>query len=137
MPRAVPVLVLLAVVSSALAALPAAAEDWSRHLPGVYDGEIFSGTANLKAVTEFEAGADGITGRYEFTEDTGEKTTGRLSQCRSIKPHTLVCRWQDRYGAGTLAMRFETNLQEFEGVWNSDAAPRDRAPWWGKRQITS
>lgn len=126
-----------AVAAIALLTFPAGAdEDWTRHVPGTYAGEIYSGAGNQPVSTEFTAEPDGLAGRYRFVEN-GQEVTGTLTACRSPSPYMLSCRWTDAYGAGTLVTRFRPDLQSFEGIWSSDAAPKERAPWWGKREITS
>ncbi|MEJ1158125.1 hypothetical protein [Prosthecomicrobium sp. N25] len=129
-------------VALALAAAPAPvraeeAGDWLRLVPDAYDGEIYSGKAFMPGATEFQAGPDGLSGRYAFTEPGAEAIEGTLERCTSPKPRVLLCRWRDRYGTGSLALTFEEGLQRFEGYWWADGQTKVRAPWWGRRRIGS
>lgn len=115
-------------------AISAEEVEWTRFVPDVYEGELFSGKSFVAGTTEFAAGPKGLTGLYRFRAGA-ETIEGRLDTCGTPARNTLVCRWTDRFGQGSLAITFTEDLQRFDGFWWTEGDAKVRAPWWGKRRI--
>ncbi len=76
-----------------------------------------------------------VTGEYFFAEPGGIRVDGTLESCAAVRSLTMVCRWRDRHGDGTLDMIFAQDLQSFAGRWSSTIKPNNWYPWSGTRSV--
>ncbi|HEY4253716.1 MAG TPA: hypothetical protein VGM87_21085 [Roseomonas sp.] len=121
----------LGLAGAAQAADGRAAADAAR-FAGTYQGQLQSDGAPAPAETILEAGADGaLHGRNSFL-DNGADMPGTLSQC-SVTALDVRCRWQDRYGEGSLTMHFDAAACGFRGEWTAAGRTGPRMFWNGNR----
>lgn len=107
-------------------------EEWHRQLTGVYDGLLFSGGAEERVTTRLLSQPDGrVVGVYFYTvRDSND--TGSLTDCRADGFGELSCIWTDKFGSGPLRLKFNDDLDEFDGVWGSKQV-KPGYFWNGKR----
>ena len=104
-----------------------AAEAWTDAIAkSEYDGLAINRGLAEPVVTTFRVEPDGrVTGRYRLTESDGDVVEGTLTPCHAVRPLTLVCVWNDRYGTGPVQIDFGADAAGFVARW---AAP-DRGEW--------
>ena len=108
------------------------AEGWATQIAGTYKGGMWGGETKYPGTTTFSVGANGaLKGTYELDEN-GTAVPGKLSNCRVVGPRQLACRWEDKNGAGDLAITFTENLSQFDGFWTLDGDPQKHR-WNGTR----
>ncbi len=89
-----------------------------------YCGKLLSSGRLVDVETSLQVDRQGrISGTYRFDDDE-TTTTGSLSEIQAGGgwQHTLL--WTDRYGTGSLTIRFTSDYSHFEGLWG----PQDAAP---------
>lgn len=93
---------------------------------GHYCGKLFSGGELVEVETSLQVDGSGhISGTYRF-DDIGETTHGSLSELGTASGTKRMLRWFDKYGTGSLMIRFDPGYRRFEGLWGSqDADPSD------------
>ncbi|MGV1788998.1 hypothetical protein [Rhizobium sp. A37_96] len=89
---------------------------------GRYCGKLLSSGELLEAETSMQVDGQGhISGTYRFDDD-GTTTIGTLSEVGTASGTTRTLRWFDKYGMGSLIIRFTSDYQRFEGLWGSQGA---------------
>ena len=117
-----------------LGTVGAAADDsWVSRIDGRYTGQLRGGTQPLPITTILRTtSGQAVAGEYFFIEPGGARVDGTLEAC-AVRALTLLCRWRDRHGEGTLDMIFATDTQSFTGRWSSTVKPNNWYPWTGTR----
>ncbi|ENN87663.1 hypothetical protein RHSP_45611 [Rhizobium freirei PRF 81] len=97
---------------------------------GHYCGKLLSSDRLVDVETSLQVDAKGhLSGTYRFNDD-GNTTVGTLSEIGTAPDKTRTLRWFDKYGMGSLTIRFDAGYHRFEGLWGpQDAAPS--YPWNG------
>jgi len=115
--------------------LPTPADAASKSLArpaGHYCGKLLSSDRLVDVETSLQADAEGhLSGTYRFNDD-GNTTVGTLSEIGTKPGKIRTLRWFDKYGMGSLTIRFDAGYHRFEGLWG----PQDTAPsytWNGGR----
>lgn len=94
---------------------------WSKDVVGSYKGEIWSGGNPIKGTTNFSINNGGtLIGSYTFGSDSGE-----LANCVELnRENVLKCKWIDKYGEGTLTIKFSNRNAKFDGYWTTENNPQ-------------
>ncbi|MCX6993180.1 MAG: hypothetical protein NT011_08580 [Kiritimatiellaeota bacterium] len=100
-------------------------------LAGSYTSIIFSGIQSCSGKTVLYQDGAVLTGSYEFKDPDG-LVEGKLTEFRLLNGRTVVCKWQDQFGTGTLSMEFSADLKSFDGSWSSSES-QSGFTWNGKR----
>lgn len=104
--------------TEALAAKPVAGP------AGHYCGKLLSAGSLVDVETSLQVDTQGhIAGTYRF-EDDGSTTIGALSEIGTVHGRKRTLRWFDKYGMGSLTIRFDAEYDRFEGLWG----PQDAVP---------
>ena len=123
------------VLASLLVFEIASSSNLGENVSGVYKGEIPGGGGRIyPGVTEFTQDSDGkIKGRY--TVEAGDTiVTGELYRCtEKLETRRVICRWNDKYGAGVVDLLFSKEFNSFSGLSNNDSYPDNKDPWNGER----
>ena len=92
---------------------------WTSNIEGIYYGTIASGGVDVPGETHFilDKRDKKLTAKYAFMEEDS-KVTGWLDHCQVTEHLSLQCQWHDIYGKGNLSIIFNTEVTEFEGLWN-------------------
>ncbi|MFS8045751.1 hypothetical protein [Rhizobium sp. BR 314] len=91
---------------------------------GHYCGKLLSSDRLVDVETSLQADAEGhLSGTYRFNDD-GNTTVGTLSEIGTKPGKIRTLRWFDKYGMGSLTIRFDAGYHRFEGLWG----PQDTAP---------
>ena len=106
--------------ASGLFHLPVPADAASKSLArpaGHYCGKLLSSDRLVDVETSLQVDAKGhIAGTYRFNDD-GETTVGTLSEIGTTPGRARTLRWFDKYGMGSLTIRFDAGYHRFEGLW--------------------
>ncbi|MGY5775409.1 hypothetical protein [Rhizobium sp. LEGMi135b] len=110
-----------------LLALPALAHATPKAVSGPagrYCGKLLSRGELVDVETSMRVDRQGhISGTYRFDDD-GTTTTGVLTEVETSGGTERTLRWFDRYGMGSLTIRFTSDYRRFEGLWG----PQDAVP---------
>ncbi|MDR6900019.1 hypothetical protein [Rhizobium miluonense] len=113
--------------ASGLSHLPLAAYAASKSLARParhYCGKLLSSDRLVDVETSLQVDAKGhIAGTYRFNDDD-ETTVGTLSEIGTTPGRARTLRWFDKYGMGSLTIRFDAGYHRFEGLWG----PQDVTP---------
>jgi hypothetical protein len=91
---------------------------------GHYCGKLLSSGLLVDVETSLQADPKGhISGTYRFDDD-GNTTAGTLSEIGTAHGTARTLRWSDKYGMGSLTIRFDAGYGRFEGLWG----PQDAVP---------
>ncbi|NLR96447.1 hypothetical protein HGP17_06335 [Rhizobium sp. P38BS-XIX] len=86
---------------------------------GHYCGKLLSSGKLVDVETIFTIDRrNHISGTYRFNDD-GETTVGSLSEIGASSGVQRRLRWFDKYGMGSLVIRFDRNYRRFEGLWGT------------------
>jgi len=89
---------------------------------GHYCGQLLSSGRLVDVETSLQVDARGhLSGTYRFDDD-GNTTAGTLSEVGKTPGTVRTLRWFDRYGMGSLTIRFEAGYRRFEGLWGPQNA---------------
>ncbi|WP_246755207.1 MULTISPECIES: hypothetical protein [Rhizobium] len=107
--------------------LPVSAHTTAKPLTGSaghYCGKLLSSGLLVDVETSLQADPKGhISGTYRFDDD-GNTTAGTLSEIGTTHGTVRTLRWFDKYGMGSLTIRFDHDYSRFEGLWGpEDAVP--------------
>lgn len=103
-------------------------------LEGNYQGHVWNGGDTDPVFTIFRLTADKkLSGSYSIKEEGGIER-GTLSEFKWESDYVLVCRWQDRYGEGTLRILFSADLSTFRGFWGTNSETT-LFQWDGAKQL--
>lgn len=112
---------------AALLPLPTAGASGAKPVAGPagrYCGKLLSSGSLVDVETSLQVDTQGhIAGTYRF-EDGGSTTIGTLSEVGTAHGRKRTLRWFDRYGMGSLTIRFDAGYDRFEGRWG----PQDAVP---------
>jgi hypothetical protein len=103
----------------------------------IYEGVLNNPSLTYPVRTTFYKDKNGkLTGEYIFNEEDKE-IFGTLSNARMESDYT-VFKWKDRYGEGTLKIKFSDNLEKFQGYWaaNGDMTGNKSFNWMGQQSRT-
>lgn len=91
---------------------------------GHYCGKLLSAGSLVDVETSLQVDTQGhIAGTYRFQDD-GNTTIGALSEIGTAHGRKRTLRWFDKYGMGSLTIRFDAEYDRFEGLWG----PQDAIP---------
>ncbi|WP_141683836.1 hypothetical protein [Rhizobium sp. AC27/96] len=91
---------------------------------GHYCGKLLSAGSLVDVETSLQVDTQGhIAGTYRFQDD-GNTTIGALSEIGTAHGRKRTLRWFDKYGMGSLTIRFDAEYDRFEGLWG----PQDAVP---------
>lgn len=114
----------LAAASLALPTAEASAAKPVAGPAGHYCGKLLSAGSLVAIETSLQVDTQGhIAGTYRF-EDDGNTTIGALSEIGTAHGRKRTLRWFDKYGMGSLTIRFDAEYDRFEGLWG----PQDAVP---------
>jgi hypothetical protein len=106
------------------------APHWAQHIIGKYAGEVRSSDELMPVETTFQIDERGLlSGTYRIT-GANSLVNGVLVQFKEEGPHSLMSKWQDPYGKGTLLLTFSGDYKRFDGVWTFEE-PEGEHPWTG------
>jgi hypothetical protein len=107
----------LAVFLTLLAAAPACALDACfTQSVGPWRGPVWNGPGLEIMDTDFQVAPDGtLVGQYHVYDN--EPFDGSLTAFHQTGPCEADFTWTDRYGAGTVHIRFEPDIGRFIGDW--------------------
>lgn len=112
-------------VTIGLLPLPASAHSTAKPAPGPagrYCGKLLSGDKLVDVETSLRVDGPGhISGTYRFDDD-GTTTVGSLSEVGASDGRQRTLRWFDKYGMGSLTIRFAPGYRRFEGLWGPQGA---------------
>jgi hypothetical protein len=107
---------------------------WYRQVSGLYSGEIiYSNRKTDRVLTSLEFSNGKLLGSYSVIEPAGP-TDGILYDFVPASMGKGTFKWKDRYGAGNLKLKFDTNLGNFNGEWFNESKPDNIYLWTGHRQ---
>ena len=113
-------------LAAGLIPLPAAEFSAAKPLAGPagrYCGKLLSNGSLVDVETSLQVDAQGhIAGTYRFDDD-GNTTTGTLSEVGTAHSRKRTLRWFDKYGMGSLTIRFTPDYRRFEGLWAPQESP--------------
>lgn len=91
---------------------------------GRFCGKLLSSGSLVDVETSLQVDTQGhIAGTYRF-EDNRSTTIGTLSEVGTAHGRKRTLRWFDKYGMGSLTIRFDREYHGFEGMWG----PQDALP---------
>lgn len=91
--------------------------------------------SNDSVTTTFGQTKEGtLIGTYTVTQSDGVYT-GTLKQRGALQDHAATFDWQDKYGTGTVTVKFDADYCRFNGNWSFDGLSSfNNSPWDGHRQ---
>ncbi|WP_234906188.1 hypothetical protein [Rhizobium rhizogenes] len=114
-------------LAAALLTLPLAEPSAAKPVAGPaghYCGKLLSAGSLVDVETSLQVDTQGhIAGTYRFQDD-GNTTIGALSEIGTAHGRKRTLRWFDKYGMGSLTIRFDAEYDHFEGLWG----PQDAVP---------
>jgi len=112
-------------VAIGLLPLPASAHSTAEPVPGPagrYCGKLLSSDKLVDVETSLRVDGQGhISGTYRFDDD-GTTTVGSVSEVGTSGGRQRTLRWFDKYGMGSLTIRFAPGYRRFEGLWGPQGA---------------
>jgi len=125
---------IIALAVAAFFATPdnAISDDWPRCVEGTFVGELEAVGEKLKSETHLIVQDGTVEGTYAFAYKD-ELVEGTLSSSVLIPPLSIVFRWKDKFGSGSLLLEFSGDCSEFSGKWKSDGTDTTHS-WTGKKQ---
>jgi hypothetical protein len=124
--------VLLVLIASIALSFDGRAADWPSCVEGKFKGEIEGGREKLKSETRFTVHDQTVEGTYSFTFKS-EFVEGKLLSSSFAEPRSIIFRWEDKFGTGTLVAGFNSDCSEFLGEWKSEGSDTPHS-WTGKRE---
>lgn len=101
---------------------------------GTFKGALISSGTEFVVTRFFYDSRAELAGEYTMIPYSGSKKgeeKGTLGPCKRLPDSEFLCRWQDNYGYGFLALQFDANATEFRGTWrNGDVFPQMKREYW-------
>jgi hypothetical protein len=90
---------------------------WTAQLVGTYQGRVEEGRLD-PAITAIGMDWTGhLVGDYAINEPGVGIYHGTLEETALEPDHTVVFKWHDRYGNGTLRVKYDEKKRTFDGKW--------------------
>jgi hypothetical protein len=124
--------VVLALTALMALSLDGRAADWPSCVEGKFNGEIEGGGEKLKSETRLTVHDQSVEGTYSFTFKS-DYVEGKLISFSFAEPRSVMFRWQDKFGTGSLVTAFNSDCSEFLGEWKSEGSDTPHS-WTGKRE---
>ena len=106
---------------------------------GTYKGAMISSGTEFVITRLFVNSAEELVGEYTMLPYSGSskgEESGSLGSCKRLPDSEFICRWQDKYGYGFLALQFDAGAQEFRGIWRSgDSLPHMKREYWLEQTV--
>lgn len=106
---------------------------------GTYKGSMISSGTEFVITRLFVNSAEELVGEYTMLPYSGSKKgeeSGTLGSCKRLPDSEFLCRWQDKYGNGFLALQFDKSAQEFRGLWRpGNSVPHMKREYWLERTV--
>lgn len=102
--------------------------------PGVAAVTVgFDGLSNDPVETKFSRLNGVVVGEYTIREP-GQQYSGQLVQRGPLRDHAATFDWSDKFGHGTVEMKFDGDYCSFDGRWRNAEGTMIDEPWTGRRR---
>jgi hypothetical protein len=108
---------------------------WHLQIEDTYYGKIWSAGILCSINTNFSLNKnDNLSGSYAMADQGKEGTLleGTLSEFEITGLNELKCQWKDKYGTGSLEIKFSPDFSGFKGRWFTREV-NEKHPWTGQK----